>query len=271
MSGGGNYEASAQVDDPENKLFQAVVKHLDDLVDSDEIVELTRAKLNDYERLHNICKMQQKLAKLRFDRMAQSPNAILETLQDFLAEMKRDFSESGFQIQVAKRSKYQNIAAREISALANVEDINSVSFLEHYERLIQCFHSGGLHRGKNIIAKNPLEFQSALKDLLKSKPESAQDAYKVLQGHFREIPRAGINVLTEILHAIDRQKFVVMNQNAVSGLRLANYTKYPEKPSKTSVNAAMYADFCRDAAEVRDQLGLSDFTELDALFNYAYW
>jgi hypothetical protein len=82
---------------------------------------------------------------------------------------------------------------------------------------------------------------------------------------------AGINVMTEILHSLDNLRFVVMNQNSVSGLRLAGFNRFPIHPSKTNVNAATYADFCGKAKTVRDGLGLKSFTELDALFNYAYW
>ena len=79
-----------------------------------------------------------------------------------------------------------------------------------------------------------------------------------------------VNVITEILHTFDNKKFAVMNQNSVFGMSLANYN-FPEKPSKTSVNAEMYEDFCTKAEAICKYLGLDNFTELDALFNYAYW
>jgi len=274
LTGGGmlsNHEASAQVDDPDCKLMNAVTKHLDQLVDDGEVIELTHSRLDEYERLRDVYRLQQKLAEHRFNRMAKSPRAILETLQDVLVEMKRDLASRGFEAQRLGRNQNLSSAAVGMAALAAAEAINPTSFLEHYEQLIQHFHSSGLHRGKNIIAKKSKNFQRALQEILKSKAETPEEAYKILLDRFLEIPKAGVNVLTEILHAIDHKKFAVMNKNAVSGLRLANFSDYPEKPSKTTVNAAMYAAFCRDAAKVRDELGLADFTELDALFDYAYW
>lgn len=266
-----NHEASAQIDDPDCKLMNAVTEHLDQLVEDGEVVELTHSRLNEYERLRDIYRMQQKLALRRFDRMATSPRAIMETLQDFLVEMKRDVTSRGFEAQKTTRNRNLRLAAVEMTALAETQAINSVSFVGHYERIIQYFNSGGLHRGKNIIAKKSDIFQRALQEILRSNAKTPEEAYQILRDRFLEIPRAGVNVLTEILHAIDHSKFAVMNQNAVSGLRLANFSNYPEKPSKTTVNADMYAAFCRDAAKVRDELGLADFTELDALFDYAYW
>ena len=62
-----------------------------------------------------------------------------------------------------------------------------------------------------------------------------------------------------------------MNQNSVAGLKMAEFQNYPEKPNKNNVDGALYAKFCDDADAVRKALGLADFSELDALLNYAYW
>lgn len=265
-----NHEASAQIDDPDRKLMNAVTKHVDQLVADKEVIKLTRSMLGDYERLHNINKMQQNLAKRRFNRLAKAPRAVLETLQDFLVEMKRDSSPLGFDSQKIARNNNLRGAAVEMAKLAEAKAITSETFLKHYEDIIKYFHSGGMPRGKGIIAEKAGEFQFALREILQAKAETPEEAYQILLDRFQEIPRAGVNVLTEILHAIDHNKFAVMNQNAVSGLRLANFTGYPKKPLKKTVSAEKYAAFFRDAAKVRDELGLADFTEMDALFDYAY-
>jgi hypothetical protein len=41
--------------------------------------------------------------------------------------------------------------------------------------------------------------------------------------------------------------------------------------NRGNITTDIYADFCREAGQVREALGLSNFTELDAVFNYAYW
>ena len=46
---------------------------------------------------------------------------------------------------------------------------------------------------------------------------------------------------------------------------------FPKKPNRLNVTADSYSQFSTKADEVRVQLGLADLTELDALFNYAYW
>jgi hypothetical protein len=121
------------------------------------------------------------------------------------------------------------------------------------------------------LPKKADKFLAALAAIVKLDKPATADAYQLLLDYFREIPGAGVNLLTEILHAMDCKRFAVMNQNAVSGLSLTNINDFPIKPNKISVSAELYARYCQKADAVRTKLGLSDFTELDALFNYAYW
>ena len=44
----------------------------------------------------------------------------------------------------------------------------------------------------------------------------------------------------------------------------------PVASDKGNVDAAIYVDFCNRARDIQDGLKLKNFTELDALFNYAY-
>lgn len=63
------------------------------------------------------------------------------------------------------------------------------------------FHSGGLHRQKSRIAAQASRFVAALADILeRSKPPS--EAFEILRQHFLGIKGAGVNLLTEIQHAI---------------------------------------------------------------------
>jgi hypothetical protein len=112
---------------------------------------------------------------------------------------------------------------------------------------------------------------SALAELLELKRATPAEAFELLHSHFEDIERAGINVLTEILHALDNKRFGVMNRNAVSGLIVAGYDQYPLRPLKTNVTPELYEQFCRDVREVQTQLELENLSELDALFNYVYW
>lgn len=274
LTGGGlidNYEASALIDDPEGKLMKSVSAHIDKLIADEALVRATNEEIDKYERAYIIHRECQRIAKHRAERAVKQVGVYTETLQEKLREMKKDPTEEGFDYHQAARRLHRKNAAKKIRELASAGKLNERSFLARYEQLIGAFHSGGLHRSKNKVSQYHREFQSALADLLQAGKLLPGEAYQLLLDHFQHISGAGVNVITEILHAIDCKRFAVMNQNAVSGLSLANIHEFPPKPNKGNVNAERYAHFCQQAEAVRKELGLADFSELDALFNYAYW
>lgn len=274
LTGGGlmdNYEASALVDDPKGRLMKSVSTHIDGLIAEKVLVRPTRADIDEYERAYLIHREYQRIAKQRAERAVKQVGVYTETLQEKLREMKRDPTENGFDFHQTARRRHRKEAAAKLREIAFSGKLNPRSFLAHYEELLEAFHSGGLQRSKTVVAQYHREFQAALADLLNAGKRSPGEAYQLLLDHFEHISGAGVNVITEILHAVDCKRFAVMNQNAVSGLGLANIHAFPAKPNKNTVSAERYADFCRQADIVRKELGLADFSELDALFNYAYW
>lgn len=266
-----NYEASTVVHDPSGQLMNTLSQYFDELIEERELVPASKPLIDDYAQKHTLYHAHHFVADKRFSRAINDTGIQTLTLREILAEMKADVSESGFASQIQVRRAGRERAREIIQDLATSRRLESEDFVGSYEDLISCFHSGGLHRGKNVIAKNAGSFLVGLASVSKRVPDESSKAYRLLHEHFLDVDRAGVNVITEILHAIDNDKFAVMNQNAVSGLRKANITDFPRKPTKKTVDADIYASFCEKAAQVRDDLGLHDFTELDALFNYAYW
>lgn len=195
----------------------------------------------------------------------------MELLRDILEAMRQDKTEHGFESHKVLRRENRRKAAAAIAKLASSRPLSPNRFLAQYEHLLEFFHSGGLARGKTTIAQHSAAFQAALAEIVAADRRDVGAAYSLLLEHFQEIPRADVNVITEILHALSNKRFAVMNRNAVSGMRLANIYEFPTRPLKSSVTPDRYTRFCEAADQVRQELGLANFTELDALFNYAYW
>lgn len=267
----GNYEASALVDDASGALMASVTRHFNALVDEETLVPATKARIDAYEReylIHDTCR---KVAKKRAQKASRSEGPDFTILADLLELMKSDDSEYGFDEQKVVRQRNLRLAKRRLVELAALRSNVRRDFPSRYDALIGLFHSGGLHRGKSRIANHPEQFVAAAADILGRRNLSPASAFAILHEHFGDITGAGINLLTEILHALDNKRFAVMNQNAVSGLALAGIRDYPLHPTKQNVSADSYARYCEHADAVRRSLDLDDFTELDALFNYAYW
>jgi len=123
------------------------------------------------------------------------------------------------------------------------------ALLARYEELLPLFDSNCtlLSMQKTAIASEPLPFRRALSELLKGGPQSAENALGCLPQRFQEIDGAGINMLTEILHALDVKDRAVMNAISVEGLAKAGFNDYPSCLNKKYLKPGRYATFCRDA------------------------
>lgn len=274
MTAGGfsnNYEASLVVDDRDGALMSSVEDYFGSLIEDGSLTRATKLRIDKYAKLYAVHEAWRRMANRRADKVGRGELISLDVLIDRLADMKADKTTFGFTAQQNYRVKDRLSARRGIREIAALGKVTSQAFLEAYEGLIVHFHSGGLHRGKTIVSTKSARFIRALTEALQLGRASPGEAFELLHRHFVDIDRAGINVLTEILHALDNKRYAVMNQNAVNGLLVAGYDQYPLRPLKTNVSPELYAQFCRDARHVQSQLGLENLSDLDALFNYLYW
>ena len=281
-----NHEFSLFTESSNCTLADQVASEIANLLESGEIEVATREHLDEYKRRHYIYELHNRAAKLNAEtdcksattKKAPSKGAVyLPTLLSILTLMNADKTEFGFISQQGARTRRLANARGYLDKLRTQPVDTPARFIKYYEPLVSGsgWHSGGLERGKNIVAEKGTVFQKGLNDLytqLQANPQlSAKDAYSLLHSYLSCIPKAGTNVLTEILHTFAPLRFAVMNQKSVHGMTLAGYRTFPEKPNKSNVNAALYADFCAKAERVCSALGLANLSELDALFNYAYW
>lgn len=266
-----NHEASVLIDGQDTTLFSEVHAHFDALIAERSIVLATRKRIEDYAAEFAIHDAWRKMAKRRADRVSRDDVQDLAVLADKLAEMKRDDTRDGFAAQQVLRKANLQQARRQIQSLATPVKGGARNFLPRYEALIDLFHSGGLHRAKTRVAREPGRFLAAVADIAARPRLAPAEAFGVLHAHFENITGAGINLLTEILHALDNKRYAVMNQNAVTGLAVAGFDGYPQHPTKGNVDGELYERYCHQARSVQRELGLANLTELDALFNYMYW
>lgn len=266
-----NYEASVRVDDADGALVAKVAAHFDELIECKVVVLATKVKIDDYAREFAVQRAWRDMAKRRADKINLEAVPDLSVLAYQLEEMKRDASENGFAAHRANRARNVAEAKARIQELASLRRPTAPNFLPMYEGLYHRFHSGGLHRQKSRIAAQASRIVAALADILERSKLPPAEAFEILRQHFLGIKGAGVNLLTEVLHAIDNKRYAVMNQNAVEGLATAGFADYPLHPAKAGVDGELYARFCEEALTVRRQLGLNNFSELDALFNYIYW
>ena len=278
-----NHELSTYLTAKGTGLTKNVSAAIDHLKYAKEVVTATTELIGEYEVQHREHAFHQALARKRAQLAKPSTVESMDKLKAMLDVMKLEPSKqnpriSTFDEQVRRRTENRLDALEQLRNIAGCAMLTKVKFLAHYEPLVveHLWHSGGLHRHRAEVAGKAKLFQQALRMLeliLDSKPGkfTPESIFGPLLDKFKDIPHAGVNIMTEVLHTYDNDNFAIMNQNSVSGLLLANITGFPRQPTKITVSAEKYVRFCKKGREVRDALGLRNFTELDALLNFAYW
>tara|TARA_R110000868_G_scaffold244177_1_gene500330 strand:+ start:1023 stop:2228 length:1206 start_codon:yes stop_codon:yes gene_type:complete len=266
-----NYEASVITQEDGSRLIPKIDAYLDELKRRKELEVATSKKIKEYDERATHYKILMTAAKRRFTEITSANLPVTESLKNILQEMRRRTDENSFDSQIERREKMHRAAKRELNALINAKISSKVTFLRYFDSLRGCWHSGGLDRGKTIIAKKYILFQNTLKRLPKIAPLETEDAFNQLKIDFEKVPRAGINLMTELLGTLDNSKFAVMNRNSIRGVNLCSTLKFPETPSKTNITGAEYKRFCEMANSIKKDLNLKNLSELDAVFNYLYW
>lgn len=266
-------------------LGEDITSFFDHLLESDEIEEATPDALEEYARRHKFYALHRKVAENRAEWASSQARPIsaapyLAELEAVLELMRADQGADGFVVQANRRATSIITARQHLYNIAHDPALTKARFLAEYEGLVgrkggppPAWHSGSLNRRRATVANSFAKVQAALLDLevnltLTTSPSTA---YSILSNRLHSAAHVGPNVMSEILHAFDNKRFAIMNQNSVSGMRMAEFLQFPPKPSKMNVTAAMYEEFCEKAELVRAGLDLKDLSQLDAVFNYAYW
>jgi hypothetical protein len=195
----------------------------------------------------------------------------LEPLEAVVRKLRGwDPSPRGLQKLSEKRAECTAEARLLIDKIISEDPGNEAVFHENLKKLRTYFQAALLQIQIPSIVKQRVEFRKLLDAArsLRDKNQSPEIAYKALME--REVSGAGPNWTSEILHALNPAVYAILNKNSVSGMALAQI-RFPMTPSRLNVSGEIYGEFCRSASELTKRLGLQNLSELDAVFNYAYF
>jgi HKD family nuclease len=272
LTGGGlgdNWECSVLV---RYKKDNDILRHLQTLIDDKEVDELTDTLLAEYRRGHRIARAVRSAADMQIARLTNDTEHSLEPLEAIVRELKMDTSPNGLKHLTQDRANSIEKARVNIGSIIRERPRTEADLLPAIRELRKCFHSGSLERQFGRITRSPLKFLQllGLAHQAHTNEASPSDAYEQLRPVANEIAGIGPNWISEILHALDPSKYAVLNRNSVAGIELAGI-EYPSRPTKSNISSDLYGDFCEDCHQLAVKLGLSDLSELDAVFNHAYW
>jgi HKD family nuclease len=269
-----NIEYSLRVDcSLSSKLYKDSLKTFENLIKSTEVFEasfLTLEKYKPFQRYQSDIrnkKLQQKPNQSDDDELLElNTNKLKEKFSRFL---KRKRSNQDF----VKRRKDYIEAKKILDKIANIKSFNTNNLYPHYAALVggagykQKWHSGGLNRGISKVKKHPQKFQNLVKYIKKNHHKPVDEVFENTMKIADQIPKLGINVVTEMLATYNPQKFAIVNNSPVVALRYFGvYTK-----NKSSFDGLYYSVFCRWMCEIQKLIGAKSLLEVDGFFNYIYW
>jgi len=212
------------------------------------------------------------IAEKRIKRSLQAKEAGVDALREILHEMKEGGATSEFANQVREREKSRKQARAILTGIDKAARLSRKEFLSLYGELAGgLWYSGGLQRSKTRIANHPDVFQQIVRTAARHHTGDIAEIFESLRKLANQVPGIGPNILTEILQTYDGNRYAIMNQNSVAGMLLAGFRDFPETPNRQSVDGHLYKTFCQRAESIRQKLRLGDLSQLDAVFNYAYW
>jgi len=115
------------------------------------------------------------------------------------------------------------------------------------------------------IAAQAAKFKKVVGIALESKNAKAGEAYGRMDGV--NVTGVGSNWISEMLQAVNPERFAVLNTNSLYGMSLAT----DAFPAGATVSAQRYEQFCESARDIAERLGLANVRELDALFSHIYF
>jgi HKD family nuclease len=266
---GGNWECSLLI---RQQKDNEISRHLQGMINEKEVIELTDDDLAEYRAKHRLARAIRSATERQITRLVKSGEQTLEPLKAMVRELKLDHSSSGLDSMSQARARSASDARAIIASLRQKRPQSGAHLLPYIGPLRDCFHSGGLQRHISMITRQSKKFLQLLDLTVMANDlgDSPQKAYDKLRPLMNDIRGLGPNWASEILHALAPSKYAILNQNSVAGMELAGI-KFPPKPNKVMVSGALYGEFCVHALTLVKDLELQNLSELDLVFNHAYW
>lgn len=269
-----NIEYSLRVDSSlSSKLYKDSLKTFENLIKSTEVFEASFLTLEKYKPF------QRSQSDIRNKKLQQKPNQsdddeLLELNTNNLIKRYNTFiNRSENQQDFAIRKRHYREAKEILDKIASFKNITTSKFHPLFASLVggagynQKWHSGGINRGIHHIKKHPKKYQNLVRYIRKNHYKPIEIVFEESMRLSGQIPRLGINVVTEMLATYNPQKFAIVNNSPVVALKYFGvYTK-----NKSSFDGIYYSVFCRWMCEIQKLIGAKSLLEVDGFFNYIYW
>jgi len=226
-------------------------------------IELYRER---YDAWHRAVDTVEKIARKRLSRI--NPSSVIGRYLIAYRISAKD------QTDFARRKRNYTKARAVLRQIGRPHPLSAQQFRFLYERLVGApgqkglWHSGGLFRQKNFVIEKHRQTQVLIRDLSRNLHLSPRDLFALGRSHSASIPNLGTNVLTEIMHALRPQRFPVLNNNPLTGLRELANEKFT---TPNSFKPDTYERYAAALIRFGGGIGSADFGTIDHFLNFIYW
>jgi len=190
------------------------------------------------------------------------------------------YQNSNYFIEPADREAQYEQAKENLEVFASAKRLNDSQFHKFFGPLVghkdykpKLWHSGSIHRTTYKTLDYPDAFREIVRTVKENISKPVGTAYEnaiTLLNKMRnakEISGVGGNIVTEIFLSFSPEKFANLNDNPLAVLQLVG----KEFPYISSFKGEDYAEYAALLTEIKDELGMGTFLEIDSFFNYVYW
>ncbi|TDD77198.1 restriction endonuclease PLD domain-containing protein [Flavobacterium caseinilyticum] len=191
-----------------------------------------------------------------------------------------NYLESTEFVEPSEREEQYTQAQENLDILGSNINLNDTEFRNLFGPLMghsgfrKLWHSGSIHRGThktlNHYANNFRVLVREIKNNINQPIEKAfSDSMTFLNNMRRNNEMSGIgeNIIAEILMTYNSEKFANLNKNPVTVLSIIG----KELKTPSAFNGIDYKEYTTLLFQIRQELNMKSFLEIDSFFNYVYW
>ncbi len=266
-----NIECSLLVTSNKNdNAWKEALLFINKILSTDFSQEATATVIKQYETYYE----QQKLINRQSKGIPVRTKSQINFSQNLNTLFKEYDNKERDKIFKEKMSNY-NEAKIVLDKIANDNSLTEKKFIDLLDVLAgkagknKLWHSGSLHRKRDLIYPNYKEFQELVRYVKKHSSDSAASVYSMAKNMIGKIDGAGPNYVAEIMMTYNPNDYANINKNPLTVLREKGGLNL--KASSTSYNGIDYQEYCEIVKEINKKLGLRNMLEADSFFNFIYW
>lgn len=276
-----NHEISLLIHDIDQTFGDNIDNYIEALVQEDEICQATKAQIDEYAELYMLRKIESDTSDRRLKRVIKArqrksdPSEAtvigLEYIKSFTEEFKKDKSENGFSAKSKIRQSMRKDAIRILKELSEAKNFTESKFASVFRSLKQSWHSNILYLNDEKISNEYEFFLNGIRGIYEQHDQTEKNIYDNIWGKLKDINYVGMNVITEILHTLDNNRFPIMNRNSISGINLAFGKVIPSGLQPHMIKYEVFSKFSTKMNQLKQVLDLRDLSELDMVLNEIYF